>query len=59
MGGIGALVATDLQVALGDGVLFTICASISACSFLAMVFLKYKQERWQKVRAELNLEKVS
>ncbi|KAI8885115.1 MFS general substrate transporter [Backusella circina FSU 941] len=59
MGGVGALIATDLQVALGDGILFTICGCISALSFFAMVFLKYKQARWQKVRSDLNMDKIT
>jgi predicted membrane protein len=53
MGGVGALVATDLQMALGDGPLYTICGGISGSMFLAMVFLKMNQARWQKVRNSL------
>ncbi|KAI8885745.1 MFS general substrate transporter [Backusella circina FSU 941] len=53
LGGVGALVATDLQVALGDGVLYTICGGISGSMLIAIVFLKLKQARWQNVRENL------
>jgi O-antigen/teichoic acid export membrane protein len=48
MAGIGALVAVDLEDALGAGVLHTICAGVVALVYLLVVYVKRNPQKWRK-----------
>lgn len=50
MAGIGALVATDAEEALGDGPMYSMCAGIIALAFIILVFVKKNHKRWEKYR---------
>jgi hypothetical protein len=54
MAGIGALIASSIESALGDGVLYTICGAILilASGLLQVVIVKGKQ--WGKLRENMS-----
>lgn len=48
MAGIGALIAVDLEDALGSGILHTVCACIVALSFVLVIYVKKNPQKWRK-----------
>jgi hypothetical protein len=53
MAGIGALIASAIDDALGDGILYTICGGILIVSSILLVIVIKKGREWGKQREGL------
>lgn len=47
MAGVGALIATDMENALGSGIMYSMCAGIIALAFLLIIFVKVCHSKWK------------
>lgn len=52
MAGIGSLVASDIQRALGSGILYTICGAALLLFSILLVILRMKGKEWAIKRKE-------
>lgn len=46
MAGIGAIISSDMEDALGAGVTYSICSSIVAVFFVLVILVQKNPERW-------------
>jgi hypothetical protein len=50
--GIGSLIASDLQHALGDGILFTICGGLVVLLSSSIFYIKSRPQKWLDQRLQ-------
>ena len=52
MGGVGFLIASDIERLLGPGILYTICGAIIVLASGAIVIIRMNRKKWTKKRKE-------
>ncbi|ORX50926.1 MFS general substrate transporter [Hesseltinella vesiculosa] len=52
MAGIGSLIASDLENALGNGILFSMCGGIMVLLSLSVFYVMYHPEKWAAEREQ-------
>jgi ATP-dependent protease HslVU (ClpYQ) peptidase subunit len=47
MAGIGSLVATDAENAMGSGALYSMCAGFTAVFFVLVIYVQKNPDKWR------------
>ena len=55
MAGVGSLIASDIERALGSGILYTVCGAVMLLVSVNMIVIRINGKKWAMKRREASI----